>query len=45
MEVVICERNKYQEIFLPDTCNFRRAPALLQHCADLSAGGSQARNG
>lgn len=44
-EVVIYERNKYQEIFLPDTFNSRRAPALLQHCADFSAGGSQARNG
>ena len=29
MEVVIYERNKYQEIFLPDTFNFRRNPALL----------------
>lgn len=29
MEVVIYERNKYQEIFLPDTFNFRRAPAIF----------------
>lgn len=44
-EVVIYERNKYQEIFLPDTFNSRRAPALLQHCADSSAGGNQTGNG
>lgn len=44
MEVVICERNKYQEIFLPDTFNLRSAPARFQHRADSSTGGSQARH-